>query len=332
MSEVTRRRAITLLAAGAASAFGLAACQPGRLVRRDPSRRLVLRINLYGSAPYAPLLQMRERRLLEDAIPGLWVEWKVIPPVEAVNEALRDGGLDIATGPPTALLLAREAGLPVRIVAGISALPCAIVGRQGLRSLRAIRPDDRIAVTEATGLEASVLQLAALRELGDPRGLERNLVFRNHAEALPSLKLGKEFAAHVAMTPVLELELEGDGPMKLVDSRELFGRLPTAALAYALPSLQERAAPVVEAFTEVLAEAGRLAMADPVGTARLLSETEELRSSPERLGGILERSGWQLAGRPAGVTRIAELWQLTGRLRQTPTAWSDLAFDGVAGV
>ena len=316
---------------GAAGLVGLTACQPARLIRRDPSRRLVLRINLFGNTPYAPLLQMRERRLLEEAIPGMWVEWKVIPAVESVNEALRDGGIDIATGPPTALLQAREVGLAARVIGSISAVPCAVIGRPGLRSLGSIKRADRIVVPEEASLEASILQLAALRELGDARALDANLTYRSHAEALPALKQGKEFAAHVAVTPYLELELDGAGPERLVDSRELFGGLPTTALAYALPTLRDRAAPLIEAFTEALAEGARLAADDPVGTARLLSETEELRIAPERLGALLERSGWQLGARSLGVTRLAELWQRTGRLRQSPTTWPELAFDGVAG-
>ena len=291
----------------------------------------MLRINLFGTAPYAPLLQMRERRLLEEAIPGMWVEWKLIPDGEAVNEALRDGGIDIATGSPTALLLAREVGLGARVIGGISALPCAVVGRPGLRSLAAIKPSDRIAVPEESSLEASVLRLAALRELGDARALDANLTYRLHTEALPALKQGREFAAHVTMTPFLELELDGAGPERLVDSRDLFSGLPTSALAYALPSLRDRAAPLVDAFTEALTESVRLVTADPVGTARLLSETEDLRISPERLGSLLDGSGWQLGARPLGVTRLAELWQRTGRLAQSPTSWSELAFDGVAG-
>ncbi|MCC7371364.1 MAG: ABC transporter substrate-binding protein [Chloroflexi bacterium] len=320
-----------LLLGGAAGLAALTACQPARLVRRDPSRRLVLRMNIYGTAPYAPLLQMRERRLLEDAIPGMWVEWKVIPPAEAVNEALRDGGIDIACGPPTAFYLAREADLPVRVLGGVSAVPCAVVGRPGLRSLGSIKPRDRIAVPEESSLETAVLQLAALRELGDARALDGNLVYRPHSEALPALKQGKEFAAHVGVTPFLELELEGTGPERLVDGRDLFGGLPSTAIVYALPALRERAGPLVDAFTEMLTEGARLAAADPVGAARLLSETEDLRIAPERLGALLERSGWQPGARPRGITRIAELWQLTGRLRQTPTSWSELAFDGVVG-
>lgn len=328
---LSRRRALPLLLAGAGAAVGVAACQPARLVRRDPSRRLVLRINVYGSAAYAPLLQLRERRMLEEALPGLAVEWKPIPDAEAVNEALGDGGLELGVGPPTAFLLAREAGLPVRLVCGVSALPCAVVGRAGLRSLGELRSGDRIAVPNETSLEAAVLQLAALRELGDSRALDGNVLERSHAEALPAMKLGKDFATHVVVTPFLELELEGDGPERLVDSRDLFGGLPTTALVYGLPSLRQRAAPLLEAFTGALAEAARLVLADPVGTARLLSESEELRAPPERIGGILARSGWQPGPRLTGVVRIAELWQRTDRLRRTPTTWTQLAFEGVQG-
>ena len=291
----------------------------------------MLRINLYGSAAYAPLLLMRERRMLEEALPGLSVEWKMIPTPEEVNEALRSGGLDLGTGPPTAFLLAREAGLPVRLLCGISALPCAVVGRAGLRSLGGLRKGDRIAVPDPVSLEAAVLQLAALRELGDPRALNANLVERSHVEALPAVKLGQDLAAHVTITPFLELELEGVGPERLVDSRDLFGELPTTALVYGLPSLRERSAPLLDAFTGTLTEAARLVAADPAGTARQLAEVDDLRAAPERIGEVLARSGWQPGPRLAGVARIAELWKSTDRLRETPTAWSELAFAGIQG-
>jgi NitT/TauT family transport system substrate-binding protein len=274
---------------------------------------------------------MRDRKLLEQSLPGLSVEWKMIPAAEAVNQALRDGGLDLATGPPTTFLLARQAGLPVRLVSGICALPCVVIGRPGLRSLGMIRPSDRIAVPDEASLEAAILQLAALRELGDPAALNENLAVRPHVEALPALKLGSDLAAHVSVTPFLELELEGAGPDRLVDSRELFGGLPTAAVAYALPLLREQSAPILEAFTLTLAEAVRIAQADPIGTARLLSEPEELRAPPERIGEVLARSGWQPGPRLTGVTRIAELWRVTDRLRRGSLAWPDLAFEGVPG-
>jgi NitT/TauT family transport system substrate-binding protein len=290
-----------------------------------------VRINLYTSAAYAPLLQMRERRLLETELPGLNVEWKIIPAAESVNQALREGGVDLATGAPTAFLMARETGLPVRLISGIGALPCTILGRVGLRSLGGIRANERIAVPDEQSLEAAVLQLAALRELGDAQALNPNTVVRSHSEALPALKLGNELAAHVAVTPYLELELEGTGPGRLIDSRDLFGGLATTAVAYALPSLRERSGPILDAFTSALAEAVRITASDPVGTARLLTEGEDLHAAPERIGEILARSGWQPGARLAGVTRIAELWRRTDRLHNPSETWTELAFDGVQG-
>src|SRR5262249_33111198 len=107
--------------------------------------------------------------------------------------------------------------------------------------------------------------------------------------------------------------------------------LPTAAVAYALQSFRERSAPIFDAFVATLAEGARLAAADPFGTAHLLSETDDLRASADRIGEILSRSGWQPGPRLAGVTKIAELWRRTDRLRRTPGAWPELAFDGVQG-
>ena len=65
--------------------------------------------------------------------------------------------------------------------------------------------------------------------------------------------------------------------------------------------------------------------ADPAGAARLLSETDDLRAPPERIGDVLARSGWQPGLKLSGVLRIDD------RLRQPPPSWSDLAFDGVQG-
>ena len=121
------------------------------------------------------------------------------------------------------------------------------------------------------------------------------------------------------------------GPERLIDSRDLFGGLPTSAVAFALPSLRERSGPILDAFSSALAEGTRIALADPVGTARLLTESEELHAPPERIGEILARSGWQPGPRLLGITRLAELWRRTDRLHRTSERFGDLAFEGVQG-
>ena len=291
----------------------------------------MLRVNYFGNASYAALLHMRDRGMLEKAVPGLTVEWKAIPDADAINDALADGGLDVAAGPPTFFLAAREADVPARIVAGLSTQPCTIVGRVGLHALTGLRSGELIGVPDEKSYEAVVLELAALRELGDPLAFQSRIVRKPHAEALVSMQAGRDISAHVSTTPYREVELQNPELVRLVDDRDLFDEPATGSLVYALTALRERNRPLLEVFVEVLTRAAKESAADPADTARLIGETEELKLSRDRVGSILAASGWLPQTRPAGVTRIAELWRQTDRLRQTPTAWSELAFPGVEG-
>jgi hypothetical protein len=119
--------------------------------------------------------------------------------------------------------------------------------------------------------------------------------------------------------------------VRIVDDRDLFEAPATAALVYALPALRQRNAALFSTFIDVLSEAASQVAADPAEAARLMSEPDELKLSRERVGAILAASGWRPGTRLSGVTRIAELWRQTNRLKQTPISWRELAFDGVDG-
>jgi NitT/TauT family transport system substrate-binding protein len=328
---VTRRGALRRLVGVGAGVLGLTACQPAKLVRRDTTRGLVLRVNYFGSAAYASLLWMRDRKLLEKAVPGLSVEWKPIPDLNAVNDALANGGLDVAAGPPTAFLMAREAGMPARLLAGLSNHPCSIVGRVGLHTLSGLRAGERIAVPDEKSYEAAVLELAALREFGDALALKGRMVGKAHADAVVALRAGTEISAHVSPTPYREVELDGSELTRVVDDTALFLEPATAALTYALPALRERNGPLLATFVDVLGQAIGQVLADPTEAARLIGEPDELKLPRERVAAFLTAAGWRPSTRLAGVTRIAELWRQTDRLHKTPVSWRDLAFDGVDG-
>lgn len=328
---VTRRGALARLAGAGAGLLGLTACQPAKLIRRDTSRGLVLRINVFNSAAYATIQRIRDRDLLEKAVPGLTVEWKPIPELDAINDALANGGLDVAAAPPTAFLMAREAGIPARLLAGLSNQPTSIIGRVGLRALSGLRAGERIAVPDENSFEAAVLELACLRELGDAMALQSRMVRKSHADAVTSLLAGQDVSAHVAPSPYREVELEDSELTRVVDDTALFVAPATAALVYALPTVLERNGLLLETFVDVLGQATQQVVADPVESARLIGEPDDLKLPREQVAAILTAAGWRPSTRLSGVTRIAELWRQTGRLLKTPVNWRELAFDGVDG-
>lgn len=323
-------RFVVLCLLPAAYCLLASACQPARVIGREPTGGQGLRIGIQAGVGYTPLHVMQARRLLERRVPGLGVEWKSIATPEGVEEALASGTLDVAHGPPTAFLLARERGVPARVLAGVAELPVAVVGgRSEARSIRELGPDDRVAVPSFGGWEHTLLRMAALRELGDWQALDRLVVVRPHAEARAALLGRGEITAHVAPPPYLNAELEAPGTRRLVDLAEALGP-GSAVVAYTTPALRERRSALVEVYLDALREAAELVRRDPAEAARLVPH-DELQLPPDAMARYLAQSpGLHFSTRVRGLPRLAEFLELSGQLRRAP-AWHELVFDDVQG-
>ena len=319
--------------------LGLAGCQPARAVGRGggSASGQVLRINVQPGLAYAPLLVMQSRRLLERRVPGLSIEWKTIFQPDLVHDALASGGLDIATGSPTAFLLGRERGLPARVLAGVSELPIAVISRRGdLRSLRDLRVEDRVAVPSSDSHERTVLRMAALRELGDARALDRLVVTRPHRDALAALLGRGDLTAQVTVPPFLDRALESPGVRRLVDGAEVIGGASPYLLAFTTPPARRERPELFEAFVDALREAGDLAVGNPAEMARLLAERahaegEEPRPAAAGVARRTDRGDVLFSAEVRGLTRVAEFLRHVGQLERSSAAWGDLVFDDVQG-
>ena len=316
-----------LIALLAAACLLIAGCQPARQIGRDPLRAQSLRINVQGGAGFAPLMLMQRRRLLEQRVPGLSIEWKVIPTQQGVDEALASGGLDIAAGSIVSFLQTRERGIPARLMAGVAELPLGIVANRPARSLGELPPGDRIAVPFVGSQEHIMLRMAALRDLGDWQALDRRVDPRPHAEALTALLAGRDVAAHVAVTPYLDRGLESPRVYRLVEGAELAGGPSSTVVAYATAGQRERQSALFAIFVDVLREATDLAVRDPNETARLVAETDAPLLSPDAVARYLARPGVHFSTDVRGLRRLVTFMQSTGQLRHAPTNPSELAFD-----
>jgi NitT/TauT family transport system substrate-binding protein len=308
----------------------VAACQPATAIDREPAGGQTLRINVQAGIGYAPLVVMQTRRLLERRVPGVAVEWKAIPTAEAIHEALLSGGLDVATGSPTAFLVARDRGAPVRVLAGLAEVPMGLVtSRTDARSVRDLGPGDRVAVPALGDLEHAVLRMAALRELGDWRALDPLVVEKPHAEAAAALVARREISAHVAVSPFLEEELATPGLRRLVRAADLPGSPLTAVVAYTTPALRDHQPRLFEVFVDVLREASGIVARERSAVARLLTERDGFGLAPSALERSFERSGLVYTTQVRGLSRLATLLELTGQIRSSTRDAGDLAFDGV---
>lgn len=273
---------------------------------------------------------MKERGLVQQRVPGLSVEWKVIPKIETLQEALLTGGLDVAVATTTTFLLARASGVPVRALAAISELPIGIVtNRVEARSLRGLRQGDRIAVPDADSHEATMLRMAALRELGDPRALDGLLVGKSQGEGLVALLARRDVTAQAAITPYLDVARDTTGVHRLDDAASL--PAATTLVAYTLPELRERRRPIFDAFVDALTEAATLATASPESFTKLANEIEELDLSAPALAAYLRRPGVAYGTRFRGLADLAGFLALTEQIRTPAPTWGELTFEGATG-
>ena len=270
--------------------------------------------------------------MLEEALPGLSVEWKPIPSAEEVNEAVRDGGLDLGVGPPTGV----PAGARGRAAgpAALRRLGAAVRGRRagGLRSLggaQEVGPGRRPGLVEPRSGGAPARGPAGAGRSGALDGQHR-WSGRTSRRCRPS---SSAKTSRPTSRSRRSWSWSWRGPARSAWSTVATcsagcrrRRWSTACRRSA--SARRRSSPPSPRRWPRLRV---WRSADPVGTARLLTEAEELRAPPERIGEILARSGWQLGPRLAAWSRIAELWRRTDRLRQAPASWAELAFDGVQG-
>ena len=286
-------------------------------------------MNLLSYAPYAPLLVMQERELVQRRVPRLSVEWKVIPNTETVHEALLTGGLDVAIETTTTFLRFRASGAPARALAAVAELPIGVVtNRPEVRSLRDLRSTDRIGVSDADSHEATILRMAALRELGDPWALDGLLVGTSAGKGFAALRTRRDVTALAAMTPYLDVAQDTTGFRRLDEPAARPAM--TTLVAYTLPELLERRRPLIDAFVDALAEASTLVTTAPETLSTLLNETEELDLSPPTLAAYLRRPGVTYGTRLRGLTDLAGFLALTGQIQTAPT-WSDMTFESAAG-
>ncbi len=273
---------------------------------------------------------MRERELVQQRVPGLSVEWKVIPKTEAIHEALLTGGLDVAIGTATTFLQFRASGVPVRALAAVSELPTGIVtNRPAARSLRDLGPADRIAVPDAGDHLATIFRLAALREFGDARALDGLLVSMPIVDGFAALRARRDVSAQALIAPYLEVAQDTTG-LRRLDDPAAMPRV-TTLVAYMLPEFRERRRLLYDAFVDALAEAGPLVTAAPETTMKLLNERDDLDLSSLTLAAYLSRPGVVYGGDLRGLGDLARLLSLADLIRSPLPAPGELTFEPSAG-
>ena len=298
-----RRRPFLASAAAAASfaASDAARAQaPGKLI-----------IATQPGLGYAPMVVVKQKRWLEEAVPGVQVEWKVISSSVAIREAMLAGEVQIGCGSVAPFLIGRDCGFRTRLIAALNTVDLWLLTNDPrVQSVRDFRPGDKVAVVAPDTNQAFVLRRAAQQAFGDPKALDLAMLSMPHPDALQSV-LTNQVAGYVGAPPFQEAAA-ARGVRRLLSSSDLFGPL-TFNVCFAREQLERQNAPALRALQAAVQRAIGLLTEQPAEAAALLARDA---GQPEaELARQLAQPETRFTTEPAGVEALGAFMHESGFLR-----------------
>ncbi len=309
------RRRPFLASAAAAASFAASdaawAQAPGKLV-----------IATQPGLGYAPMVVVKQKRWLEEAVPGLQVEWKVISSSVAIREAMLAGEVQIGCGSVAPFLIGRDRGFRTRLIAALNTVDLWLLTNDPrVQSVHDFRPGDKVAVVAPDTNQAFVLRRAAQQAFGDPKALDLAMLSMPHPDALQSV-LTNQVAGYVGAPPFQEAAA-ARGVRRLLSSTDLFGPL-TFNVCFAREQLERQNAPALRALQAAVQRAIGLLTEQPAEAATLLALDA---GQPEaELARQLAQPETRFTTEPAGVDALGTFMHETGFLRAPAGKLDELLF------
>ena len=292
-----------------------------------------LRIVKQPGLGYLQLVVMREQKLLEKRAPGVEVEWRQLTSGPVIRDAMVAGQMDIGSGGVGPFIQAIDRGIDWKTLGALNEMPLYLnCARGDIKSLRDVKPGDRIAMPAIGSIQHVALQMAAEKELGDPKKLNQQIVAMSHPDATAAILSKREITCHLSSPPFQYEQLRDKGIHKVLDSYQAAGGPHTFNLVWASDKWV-RANPVLaRAFVDALREATDFVVQKPAEAARLYATSEKSKSSAEEILAIMKQDGIKYTMTPAGLLKFATFMSKIGMIKTVPASWRDYAFEHLHGL
>jgi NitT/TauT family transport system substrate-binding protein len=289
-----------------------------------------LRIVKQPGLGYLQLILMREQKLLEKRLPGVEIEWRQLTSGPVIRDAMVAGQMDIGSGGVGPFVQAIDKGIDWKTLGALNEMPLFLnCARPDIRSLKDIKPGDRIAMPAIGSIQHVVLQMQAEKELGDPKKLNQQIVAMSHPDATAAILSKREITCHLTSPPFQYEQLRDPGIRKVFDSYQAAGGPHTFNLVWASEKWARANPRLARAFVDALKEATDFIAANPAEAARVYVASEKAKSTPEQILEIMKQDGIKYTMTPSGLIKFASFMQKIGMIRAVPASWRDYAFEHV---
>jgi NitT/TauT family transport system substrate-binding protein len=316
------RIAVAATAVSALAVAGSAAQGASTAVRPDK-----LTIAYQFGVGYAPLLIIKQQRLLEKAYPGLQVEWKQLASGTPITDGIIKGDIQIGamgTGP---MLVGWARGVNWKVIAPLDEADLWLMAKDpGIRTIADLR-GKRIVTPTATSIQAVALRKMAQVKLGNARALDSSLISMDHPDGMQALLSG-QIDAHFTSPPYQWQEL-GRGAHVVGKSYGYFG-----AHSFLVTVLTQKFYDEYRAFSNrfyrLVKQSIDLINKKPKAAAAILAREDQTEATTAQFRRwITRKKSLTFTTRPRGLLRTASFMNRIGLLNKVPGSWRELVFPPV---
>lgn len=287
-----------------------------------------LRIVKQPGLGYLTLIVMREQKLIEKRAPGVELEWHQLTSGPVIRDAMVAGQMDIGSGGLGPFIQAIDKGLDWKTLGALNEMPLFLnCARADIKSLRDIKPTDRIAMPAIGSIQHVALQMQAEKELGDAKKLNAQIVAMSHPDATAAILSKREITCHLTSPPFQYEQLRDPGIHKVFDSYQAAGGPHTFNLVWASEKWVKANPRLVRAFVDALKEATDFISQKPEEAARLYVSSEKSKSTPEQILAIMKQEGLRYSMIPTGLIKFASFMHKIGMIKAVPASWRDYAYE-----
>jgi NitT/TauT family transport system substrate-binding protein len=308
-----------------------AACSalPGASAREATTIRIAKQPGL----GYLGLIVMREQKLLEKYAPGVKVEWNELTSGPAIRDAMIANQLDVGSGGTAPFIQGFDKGIKWKIAGALNDMPLYLnVNKESIKSLKDFDPNDKIALPAPGSIQHITLQMAAEKELGDPKKLDNIIVAMAHPDGQAALLSKKEITGHFTSPPFQYEELKDSGIHRVLNSYDVVGGPHTFNLTWITEDFKNKNPKLYKAYVDTLTEATDYINSNPEDTARLFVEGEQSKLSAQDILGQMKSEGIRFSMTPTGLMKYADFMKRTGVIQNVPASWKDYAFENLHGL
>jgi NitT/TauT family transport system substrate-binding protein len=324
MKRITVTLAMLVLALG--GTWGT----PGMLHAQEAKQ---LRIVKQPGLGYLQLIVMREMKLIEKRAPGVDVEWRQLTSGPVIRDAMLAGQMDVGSGGLGPFIQAIDKGLDWKTLGALDDMPLYLnCARDDIKSLKDLKPTDRIAMPAIGSMQHVVLQMQAEKDLGDPKKLNAQIVAMAHPDATAAILSKREITCHLTSPPYQYEQLRDSGIHKVFDSYQTAGGAHTFNLVWASEKWVKANPKLTKAFVDALKEATDFINDKPAEAARLYATSEKSRSTQEELLKDMKAEGIKYTMTPTGLVKFATFMKKIGMIKTVPASWRDYAFEHLHGL